>query len=113
MSTTLDIRSESIEVLTAVASERREFVKATGVNLAALGALSVTGTSAFAAQAQQTPDAPEGADNFYKSDKVSLQKVNFKNQYGMQVAGNLFVPKARTDARLPALVVGHPMGAVK
>ncbi len=113
MSTTLDIRRESAEVLTAGASDRREFVKATGVSLAALGILSATGTSAFAAQAQQTPGIPPGADNFYKSDKVTLQKVTFKNQYGMQVAGNLFVPKDRTAAKRPALVVGHPMGAVK
>lgn len=113
MSTTLDICSESTEVLTAGASGRREFVKATGVSLAALGVLSASGTSAFAAQAPRAPGIPQGADNFYKSDKVTLQKVAFKNQYGMQVAGNLFVPKGRTAAKLPALVVGHPMGAVK
>lgn len=55
-----------------------------------------------------------GADNFYKSDKVTAQNVTFKNQYQMNIAGNLFVPKAvdRNKAH-PALVVGHPMGAVK
>ena len=59
-------------------------------------------------------DLSRGADNFYKSDRVTLQKVSFKNQYGMQVAGNLFVPKnAAATAKLPAIVVGHPMGAVK
>ena len=56
----------------------------------------------------------EGADNFYKSDKVTTQKVTFQNQYDMKVAGNLFIPKASTqNARWPAIVVGHPMGAVK
>lgn len=55
-----------------------------------------------------------GADNFYKSDKVTIQKVTFKNQYQMNVAGNLFVPKElKQDAKHPAIVVGHPMGAVK
>ncbi|WP_246867501.1 alpha/beta hydrolase [Diaphorobacter sp. LR2014-1] len=112
MSMTFDIRRESAEVLSAEASDRREFVKATGVSLAALGLLSAAATSASAAQAQQT-GVSEGADNFYKSDKVTLQKVTFQNQYGMQVAGNLFMPKDRTAAKLPALVVGHPMGAVK
>ncbi len=34
-----------------------------------------------------------GANNFYTSDKVNLQKVTFKNQYKMKVAGNLFTPK--------------------
>ena len=39
------------------------------------------------------PDMSRGADNFYQSDKVNMQKVEFKNQYNMTVVGNLFVPK--------------------
>lgn len=35
-------------------------------------------------------DMSNGADNFYTSDKVTVEKVTFKNQYGMKVAGNLF-----------------------
>lgn len=54
-----------------------------------------------------------GADNFYKSDKLTAQQVSFKNQYQMQVAGNLFVPKDMKGTENPAIVVGHPMGAVK
>lgn len=38
-------------------------------------------------------DMSNGADNFYTSDKVTVQKVNFKNQYQMNVSGNLFIPK--------------------
>jgi fermentation-respiration switch protein FrsA (DUF1100 family) len=46
--------------------------------------------------------------------KVTAQKVTFKNQYDMKVAGNLFIPKTlNQNARNPAIVVGHPMGAVK
>jgi uncharacterized protein len=56
----------------------------------------------------------KGADNFYKSDKVTMQKITFKNQYNMQVAGNLFIPKTlNQNAKNPAIIVGHPMGAVK
>ena len=44
-------------------------------------------------------DMSNGADNFYKSDKVTAQKVTFKNQYSMNVAGNLFVPKALESGR--------------
>lgn len=55
-----------------------------------------------------------GADNFYTSEKVTVQKVTFKNQYQMNVAGNLFAPKnLDRNAKSPAIVVGHPMGAVK
>jgi uncharacterized protein len=59
-------------------------------------------------------DVPNGADNFYQSDKVTMQKVAFKNQYNMKVAGNLFIPKGlKQDSKNPAIIVGHPMGAVK
>ncbi|HCT4439054.1 TPA: alpha/beta hydrolase [Klebsiella aerogenes] len=67
--------------------------------------------SAFAASAA---DMSRGADNFYKSEKVTQQKVTFKNQYQMNVVGNLFMPKTiNHNAKNPAIVVGHPMGAVK
>ena len=59
-------------------------------------------------------DMSNGADNFYKSDKVTASKVTFKNQYQMTVVGNLFVPKnVSPETKLPAIIVGHPMGAVK
>jgi len=59
-------------------------------------------------------DMSNGADNFYKSDKVTAQKVTFKNQYKMNVVGNLFVPKGLDqNTKNPAIIVGHPMGAVK
>ena len=59
-------------------------------------------------------DMSDGADNFYHSDKVTQQKVTFKNQYQMRVTGNLFMPKGTNpNAKSPAIIVGHPMGAVK
>jgi fermentation-respiration switch protein FrsA (DUF1100 family) len=59
-------------------------------------------------------DLSNGADNFYKSDKVTEQNVTFKNQYKMTVAGNLFIPKnLNQKTKNPAIIVGHPMGAVK
>ncbi|KNH29478.1 membrane protein [Pseudomonas syringae] len=59
-------------------------------------------------------DMSNGADNFYKSEKVTVEKVTFKNQYGMKVAGNLFTPKdLAPKSRSAAIIVGHPMGAVK
>lgn len=55
-----------------------------------------------------------GADNFYQSDKVAVEKVNFTNQFNLKVAGNLFVPKdLGPHSKHPAIVVGHPYGAVK
>src|SRR5688572_7300614 len=67
--------------------------------------------SSFPARAQDLSNAP---DKFYKSDSATVQKVSFKNQYQMNVAGNLFIPKGmKQDAKYPAIIVGHPMGAVK
>ncbi|WP_248750081.1 alpha/beta hydrolase [Pseudomonas sp. MWU15-20650] len=55
-----------------------------------------------------------GADNFYQSNKVSVEKVTFNNQYGMPVTGNLFIPEGiAPGSKNPAIIVGHPMGAVK
>ncbi|MEO5795304.1 MAG: alpha/beta hydrolase [Rhodoferax sp.] len=93
-------------------TDRRDFLVKTGTGLAALGALSVGG--AFAADAPAVPDLSNGADNFYTSDRVTVQKVRFKNQYQMTMAGNLFTPKnLDRGKKTAALVVGHPMGAVK
>jgi len=74
----------------------------------ALGLVLSTTVDASAA------DMSYGADNFYKSDKVTMQKVTFKNQYNMKVVGNLFIPKdLNQNTKKPAIIVGHPMGAVK
>ena len=63
-------------------------------------------TSAVFAQAD--------ADNFYKSSAVNSRKVSFFNQYKMKVGGNLFLPKEMKEGqKYPAIIVGHPMGAVK
>ena len=96
------------------ASDRREFLKMAGTGVAAVGVLATTGGAALAAAPRKGTSLPIGADNFYTSDKVTVQKVTFKNQYQMTIAGNLFVPKALDrKKRSPAIVVGHPMGAVK
>lgn len=51
---------------------------------------------------------------FKVSDKVTMYAVRFKNQYQMAVAGHLFIPND-IDRKIknPAIIVGHPMGAVK
>jgi len=88
---------------------RRDLLKLTGASVAALAASSVLNTSPAKAQ-----DMASDAANFYKSNEVNLEKVVFRNQYAMNVAGNLFTPKVGgRNTRSPAIVVGHPMGAVK
>ena len=50
---------------------------------------------------------------FAKSDKVDVQKVNFKNRYGITLVGDLYIPKERKEKKLPAIAVAGPFGAVK
>src|SRR5690349_4888880 len=58
--------------------------------------------------------SPKNYTTFKVSDKVAIFKVTFKNQYKMNVAGHLFVPNnLDTFVKHAAIVVGHPMGAVK
>lgn len=67
--------------------------------------------SPFTASGQ---DLSNGADNFYKSDRLTTELVSFDNQYRMKIVGNLFLPKdLKPGVRYPAIIVGHPMGAVK
>lgn len=84
------------------------------LHYAGTGATALTLASLINIPFAEAKAMPNGADNFYTSDKVDLQKVTFDTQYRMKVAGNLFTPKAlNRNVRTPALVVGHPMGAVK
>src|SRR3712207_6113768 len=84
------------------------------LNYAGAGAATVTLASLINIPFAEAKNMPDGADNFYTSDKVDLRKVTFETQYRMKVAGNLFTPKTLDrNVRTPAIVVGHPMGAVK
>lgn len=49
---------------------------------------------------------------FPKSEKVEHKKVTFINRYGITLAADMYIPKD-ADAKLPAIVVSGPFGAVK
>ena len=49
---------------------------------------------------------------FPKSDKVDHKKVTFKNRYGIELAADMYMPKA-AEGKLPAIAVSGPFGAVK
>ncbi len=71
-----------------------------------------TAQSKKAAEMEQI--SPEGYTTFQVSDNVAMYKVTFKNQYKMDVAGHLFMPKDLDQTtKHAAIIVGHPMGAVK
>lgn len=50
---------------------------------------------------------------FELSEKVTRQKVTFKNRYGITLSGDLYFPKNTGNEPLPALAISGPFGAVK
>ena len=82
-------------------------------NVALTAALAAT-VGLFSSTSTMAADMSNGANNFYQSRQVTIQKVTFKNQYNMNIVGNLVIPKnLKKNAKAPAIVIGHPMGAVK
>jgi uncharacterized protein len=49
---------------------------------------------------------------FVLADEVTRTAVRYKNRYGIEIAGDLYVPRNVTG-RLPGLAVSGPFGAVK
>lgn len=49
---------------------------------------------------------------FPKSDKVTHEKVTFKNRFGIELAADLYKP-INADGKLPAIACSGPFGAVK
>lgn len=51
---------------------------------------------------------------FSKSDKVTVERVSYRNRYGISVSADLYLPKEMDNSKkYPALVVGTPYGGVK
>jgi fermentation-respiration switch protein FrsA (DUF1100 family) len=84
-------------------------LKLTGAGVAALGTGSLFNTSNATAQSISS-----GWDKvFPRSENVDLEKVTFKNRYGITLAADLYQPKNRAGRRLAALAISGPFGAVK
>ncbi|MFT4089896.1 MAG: alpha/beta hydrolase [Asticcacaulis sp.] len=94
--------------MTPQKNSRRTLLKLAGASAIALSSAALAPASASA------QDMSDGADNFYRSDQVTVQRVSFQNQYGMEVVGHLFKPNGLDESlKTAAIIVGHPMGAVK
>lgn len=90
--------------------ERRQVLglfAATAASFTALPSLGA-GTSL----AEDVTGQGKGGYTFALDKNVKRTSVRFKNRYGIQVAGDLYVPRNAGD-KLPALVVSGPFGAVK
>ena len=102
-------RNDKTRTETVLPIDRRNALKMAGAGAMALGVISLANPATTWAQ-----DLSDGADNFYVSDSVTVQPITFQTQYRTTVAGNLFIPNdLDRSVDTPAIVVGHPMGAVK
>lgn len=83
------------------------FCKILKVFILFLGLIILTGLNNMA-------DAKNWDKVFPKSEKVNIEKVHFKNRFGITLAGDLYIPKdIKKDEKLPAIAVSGPFGAVK
>ncbi|MEE1952968.1 alpha/beta hydrolase [Aeromonas sp. 75A] len=82
-----------------------------------LGA-ALTGVSTLSHAQTTNPTEPvsmvtQWDKTFAQSDKVDHRKVTFKNRYGITLVADLYLPKNRGDAKLAAIALSGPFGAVK
>lgn len=58
--------------------------------------------------------AQEWDKTFPKNDRVTVEKVAYKNRYDITIVADMYLPKDLDRSRKhPAIVVGHPFGGVK
>ncbi len=91
---------------------RKKFLQSAIVACAAI-CVGAPAALAQTASANTLPLTQEWDKTFPRSNKVDHQKVTFKNRYGITLAADLYLPKNRSNQRLPALVVSGAFGAVK
>jgi len=73
-----------------------------------LGVLFSMSSIAFAA------DSLAWDKTFPPSDKVTVEKVSFYNRLGINLVGDMYLPKSiDRSKKSPAIIVGHPFGGVK
>ena len=76
-----------------------------------LSILIISFTEVYAVETQNNENWDK---TFQKNDNVIVEKVYFKNRYGIQLAGDLYMPKnIDKSKKYPAIAVSGPFGAVK
>ena len=70
-------------------------------------------------QCSRSKDTPAMTTNptwdkvFPRSERVTHQKISFKNRYGIPLVADLYTPREPAAGKRPALVLSGPFGAVK
>ncbi len=102
-----------------MSQQNQQFSRRAMMQFAGAGtALLMAGAASIPANAGQKKEnamsmTKEWDKVFPKSDRVDTHKVRFTNRYGIELVGDLYLPKDAAGQRLPALAVCGPFGAVK
>lgn len=83
------------------------------LSILATGLLLLSGACQQKEEETATMNNTKEHYTFELSDKVTRQKVTFKNRYGIILTGDLYLPKNAENEPLPALAISGPFGAVK
>ncbi|THX80191.1 alpha/beta-hydrolase [Aureobasidium pullulans] len=79
--------------------------------------ITITNIATFSMVLLQSATAQNmsyGANNFYRSDNVTIWPITFPTIYHTTIAANLFLPDTLDrSTNHSAIIVSHPMGAVK
>ncbi len=62
--------------------------------------------------AMTTIQAQENDKTFAPSDRVTVERVQFKNRFGITLAADMYIPK-NAEGKMPAIAISGPFGAVK
>ncbi|MFQ1653071.1 alpha/beta hydrolase [Aeromonas veronii] len=92
--------------------------KLTAIASTLLLGVALTGVSTLSHAQTTNPTEPvsmvtQWDKTFTQSDKVDHRKVTFKNRYGITLVADLYLPKNRGVAKLAAIALSGPYGAVK
>ena len=103
---------------TSLRAVRRGLRPVLGAALAALSVIALTSCASSSGETTQGDTVASQAGTwdktFPQSDRVDVEKVTFDNRLGIDLVGDLYVPKNIDRAVAhPAIIVGHPYGGVK
>lgn len=85
------------------------------LSIYALALTMVFGQANAQSKKEKTKNMKTGTEHytFKLSDRVTRQKVTFKNRYGITLTGDLYIPKQSNTSVFSALAISGPFGAVK
>lgn len=84
-----------------------------GVFLSASSAVYANATTATRGTENKVTAEKKDTRTFKIYPNIEMKEVRFKNRYGIELAGHLYLPEKYADKKNPAIVISGPFGGVK